>query len=515
MTRMGSLFGQGGMTNPGTALESSASGGEPIFIGTPSQVQQHLGQARDAVIKSGINNPVMNPKPQPAFPTQGTPSFQQAATTGATPGGTNALSPGLSKAGKLVTLLTSGLQGALAGQAAREKMTAETGGRRSGGLGTAFEAGYTLPWQRAGMQQQLAQQQAQTGVLQSEAQNFNIPGVGPIPGWLAKAMGPAYLRQQGQLGAAQTGAQAKLGAAAIGQRFKVVPNVGLFDTQGNGGQGTIVPGTQQGIVITPEIAEDYKLPQDFIGKPMSLQNLASVQRSSVFENVPEMTAEGPIVVNRRTAQATPITGPGGQKYGPTGLAMPKEVADVDNPGQTKIVPAGQSFGQPGVGSASVQVPRAAARAEVPTKIGDQRVAFTTMIQHAELLRDAARALNNRDVQTLAGLKNAFKNEFGYAGPITAQAIADAYGGEVTNVIAKGHITDAEMAKTGKTLNPAKQNFATVDKVLTAYQALAQSKMNMLNQQKQSAIQKSQPKGGGKEIHYTIQNGQLVPQTAPQ
>jgi hypothetical protein len=355
-----------------------------------------------------------------------------------------------------------------------------------------FEAGYMLPWQRAGAAQQLAQQQAQTGVLQSEAQNYNIPGVGQIPGWLAKAMGPAYLRGQAQQGAAQIGAQGRVQAAQIGQRFKIVPNVGLFDTQAGGGQGGLVPGTEQGIVITPEIAQDYKLPEAFIGKPMSLQNLASVQRSSVFENIPQMTAEGPIVVNRRTAQATPVSGPGGQRYGPSGLAMPKEVADVNNPGETVLVPAGQSFGKPGTGSASIQTPRAAARAEVPTRIGDQRVAFTTMIQHAELLREAARALNNGDVQTLAGLKNAFKNEFGYAGPITAQAIADAYGGEVTNVIAKGHITDAEMAKTGKTLNPAKQNFETVNGVLNAYQALAQSKMNMLDQQKQAAVDKSQP-----------------------
>lgn len=435
----------------------------------------------------------MNPQQQPAFPTQGTPTLQQAATAGAQPGGVNATSPGLSKAGKLMTLLTSGLQGALAGRAASEQTVAQTGGRRSGGAGMGFEAAQAYPWQQLGRQLSAQQQQAQTGVLQSEAQNVNVPGMGPIPGWLAKALGPAYIRGQATQGAAQIGAGAKVQAEQIGQRFKVVPNVGLFDTQAQNGQGAVVPGTQQGIMVTPEIAEDYKLPQEFIGKPMSLSNLAQVQRSSVFENVPEMTAQGPIVVNRRTAQATPITGPGGQRYGPTGLAMPKEIADLENPGQTKIVPAGQSFGAPGVGSASVQVPRAAARAEVPTKIGDQRVAFTTMIQHAELLRDAAKALQNGDVQTLAGLKNAFKNEFGYAGPITAKAIADAYGGEVTNVIAKGHITDKEMEKTGKTLDPSKQNFETINSVLNGYQALAQSKMKMLDQQQQAAVNKSQPK----------------------
>lgn len=167
-------------------------------------------------------------------------------------------------------------------------------------------------------------------------------------------------------------------------------------------------------------------------------------------------------------------------------------ADPNNPGNVTLMKKGQAAAQnvslPA--SATTQAAKTEARSEVPTKIGDQKVAFNTMIQHADLLRAAARALNNGENQTLAGLENRFKNEFGYSGPITAQAIADAYGGEVTNVIAKGHITDKEMEKTSKTLDPLKQNYETVDKVLTAYQALAQSKMNMLNQQANAA------KGGG-------------------
>ena len=167
------------------------------------------------------------------------------------------------------------------------------------------------------------------------------------------------------------------------------------------------------------------------------------------------------------------------------------------------------MGKPGVNSASVQVPKRAALGEVPTKIGDQRVAFTTMIQHADLLRRAAKALNNGDNRTLSGLENAFKNEFGYSGPITAKAIADAYGGEVTNVIAKGHITDKEMGKTEKTIDPEHQNFDTINSVLNGYQALAQSKMNMLDQQKNSAVNKSQPGGGKDVIEWHIENGKLV------
>jgi len=419
---------------------------------------------------------------------------------------------GSTKAAKLVNILQSGLQGALAGRAKSEETVAATGGRRSGGAGMGFEAGYTLPWQRAAQQNQLAQQQAQTNVLKSEAQNVNVPGMGQVPGWLAKALGPAGIKAssaqtvQGMKGdTAESIAEGNRASQEKIHRYVPVPNVGLYDTQTR----SVVPQTEQGITITPEIAKDHNLPDEFIGKPMGLTQLAAIQRSDAFANVPQMTAQGPVIVNRKTAQATPVTGPNGQQYSPPALASPREVADVDNPGQTVITSGAGAMGKPGVNSASVQVPKRAALGEVPTKIGDQRVAFTTMIQHADLLRRAAKALNNGDNRTLSGLENAFKNEFGYSGPITAKAIADAYGGEVTNVIAKGHITDKEMGKTEKTIDPEHQNFDTINSVLNGYQALAQSKMNMLDQQKNSAVNKSQPGGGKDVIEWHIENGKLV------
>ena len=203
-------------------------------------------------------------------------------------------------------------------------------------------------------------------------------------------------------------------------------------------------------------------------------------------------AEGLQIVNRRNAQATPVTGAGGQTFGPTALALPREVGDVNNPGQTKIVPAGQSFGQPGVGSASVQVARTAAKAEVPTKIGDTRVAFNTAMQHADLLKQAATALANGNQQTLNSLKNRFTTEFGATGAITAQAIADAYSREVQKGLSSGHITEGDTAKVAATLNVSRQSLQQTLGVLDAYKSLFQSKMNMLNQQKTSAIQQSQP-----------------------
>lgn len=490
----------GQLTAQNSALIDPNSGS--TFVGSPNQVLAQTNQIlknQPVTMNNGVPNQNVGDLPR-----IGTPSFVQAATAGEqAPGAGNAMSPGLNKAGKLVTLLTSGLRGALAGQAASEQATIQSGGRRSGGAGIGFEAGLASPYATAMPAQELAQKQAQTELLRQQANMVPTP-YGPMPAALARYILPAQIRGEAEQGAAQTKAGATIGAANIGatsrqnvaqinRKFMAVPGVGLYDTQ----RGLVIPGTQAGITVTPDIAQEYNLPQEFIGKPMNLSQLSALENGQRNAETVVEGANGPALVNKQFGN------PNFGQVTTLGLGNPSmgrgvQVADPNNPGNTVYTTMGNAIqtGAQGTQSASVQVPRQAAKAEVPTKIGDQKVAFTTMIQHAELLRDAARALANGDVQTLSGLKNAFKNEFGYSGPITAQAIADAYGGEVTNVISKGHITDKEMAKTGKTIDLSKQNFATVDSVLGAYQALAQSKMNMLKQQEQNAVNRSQPNRSG-------------------
>ncbi len=472
---MGSLLGH--LTNQGITLPSGQ-------IQTGAQAQNTVPS-----MPSGAD---LNTPSTPSTLSQ--PSYQQASQSGAKPGGTNAFSPELSKGGKLMTLLSSGLQGALAGRAAQEQTIAQTGGRRAGGVGTGFEAGYQLPWQRAMQGQQLQQAQAQTALTQQQSQLVPTQW-GMMPPGLAKILLPAGIKSQtaetvqGMKGQTAESVQQQKGqtaesVAGINKRFIPVEGVGLFDTNSR----TVVPGTSSSVTITPEIAKDYSLPPEFQGKPMKLSDLNAFR----FQNVPEMTAQGPVIINRNTATAKPVSGPEGQRYSPPAMAGPQQVADPNNPGQTTFVSKGQSFGMAGPQSASVQVPRQAMKAEVPTKIGDQKVAFTTMIQHAALLREATHALANGDMQTLNGLENRFKNEFGSAGPITASAIADAYKGEVSNVINKGHITDQGNERIAHSLDPNKQNYAQMDSVLGAYQSLAQSKMNMLGKQTKSAVAASQP-----------------------
>lgn len=112
---------------------------------------------------------------------------------------------------------------------------------------------------------------------------------------------------------------------------------------------------------------------------------------------------------------------------------------------------------------------------------DQKIAFNTMIQHAELLRQAAKELNNGNMRTLAGLSNRAQSEFGDPALTNFDAISNAYNHEVTSVIGKGHISDAEV-KTGGATMPSNANYATIDKVLGSYESLAKSKMGFLQKQ---------------------------------
>jgi hypothetical protein len=184
---MGQLFDKaGGLTVPNSAISDPDTGQ------TQAVNPKLFSQIRD---QGALDRSAQSIAPQPAAPTMSAgpngqpqfssadvprqtykppqpfqPSFIQAATAGAQPGGVNALSPQLSKLGKLGVLLTQGVQGALAGRAANEEATVASGGRRSGGIGMAMEAGYNLPFLRSLQQQKVQQGQAETAETQAKTE---------------------------------------------------------------------------------------------------------------------------------------------------------------------------------------------------------------------------------------------------------------------------------------------------------------------------------------------------------
>jgi len=117
------------------------------------------------------------------------------------------------------------------------------------------------------------------------------------------------------------------------------------------------------------------------------------------------------------------------------------------------------------------------------KGGEEALAFQTAIQHADLLKKAAQALNNGDTRTLNSLKNTLATEFGDADLTNFNAIKHVYENEVQKMIAGSHITDAELKKNDASL-PDNANFETTMKVLNSYQALAQSKLSLRQKQEQ-------------------------------
>lgn len=110
---------------------------------------------------------------------------------------------------------------------------------------------------------------------------------------------------------------------------------------------------------------------------------------------------------------------------------------------------------------------------------DARLAYNTAIDHSKQLLDTIDALNSGDVKKLNSLKNFFKTEFGSPDVPTFSAVANAYNHEVTSVISKNHITDAEV-QTGHATLPDNASPQQLRGVVNAYSGLMASKRDELD-----------------------------------
>ncbi len=492
---MGSLMGN--LTN--TALADPNTGGIHWYgnagdaLQNWAQGQRNFQPPLTSVDEQGNKTPLGADQSKPA-PSLVKPSPQQAADPYGT-GIPNAMSPGLTKAGKLMTLLSSGLQGALAGRAENEQATVMSGGRRSGGAGMGFESGYQLPFTRAMMPVQLAQAQTglEAGQLQNQMTRAGLQPVqtpyGPMPvEFAAKSYLPWMIRSQAMQNVANTRAAASEYGADVGAGSRI--KVAQIE------QGQPIP-------VDPDVAQLAGFPE-LAGQPVgkgTLDNINKALEARGFRTQDMGTNgtgpnQGMWLLDRggnRVKQVSPfsLTFQRGASFAQN---RPEEVADPNDPGRVYYTTAANAMNNnlPAPASAATQAARSEARSEVPTKIGDQKVAFTTAIQHADLLRSAITALGNGDQQTLNSLKNRFKAEFGVSGPVTAEVIADAYSREVTKGLSAGHMTDSEIGTVGKTLNVNRQSPQQSLAVLDAYRALFQSKINMLNNQANAAAGKKTP-----------------------
>ena len=460
----------------------SGPDGAPAQLPQPNPVgmsQQAAGGPMmvDPQTYQSDTNQVSQSQPTSSMPKMFKPSFAQ--TTQDQNGMPTQINPAETKLGKLVHILGAAAQGALAGWG-------------QGNPGAGAQAAREIPYQEATQRGNLAQQQAQLALTRAQSTMVQTP-LGPMTPAMAKAVYPALIGQQGKVQVQSMkgntaediqGQKSETAMGVVGAETKSREKVAQIN------QGTAIP-------LDPQVAEMAGM-SELAGVPVGRGTLTNINKAIEAKGyrVQDMGMNGTDSnsgmwlmdrMGNRIKQVSPnsLTFQRGASFAQNKTEV---VTDPNDPGYAYYTTAAQAMSGnlPAPGSAGNVAAKREAVSEVPTKIGDQKVAFTTAIQHAGLLRQAAKALNNGDQQTLAGLKNAWKNEFGQSGPITSQAIADAYSDEVTKILASGHLTDKSMGKTAKTLDPTKQNYQTIDSVLGAYQGLAQSKLNMLNQQAQAA-----------------------------
>lgn len=161
---MGKLFGD--LTN----TQLATPGGPTISSPDPGQVAHAMSQSAQPSMQDPTSGSFSAP-PQGPQATLSKPSFLSAMSTG--PGGTpNALSPGLTKGGKLLTILTAAAKGGLAGLAAGREGNPRTG---YAGYGGGIEAGMNLPFMQAQQREQLQRGQLQN--QQTAAQIQYLPQI--------------------------------------------------------------------------------------------------------------------------------------------------------------------------------------------------------------------------------------------------------------------------------------------------------------------------------------------------
>ena len=119
--------------------------------------------------------------------------------------------------------------------------------------------------------------------------------------------------------------------------------------------------------------------------------------------------------------------------------------------------------------------------------GNELNSFRTAISHADLLGQAAQALQNGDTKALNTVKNALKTQFGDPEPTNFNVIANAYTREVTKAISAGHITDSEVSTQGATI-PQNASPQQIQGAVNAYKNLMASKAQQRMQQYEQGLQ---------------------------
>jgi hypothetical protein len=388
-----------------------------------------------------------SPSPEPTI---GTPSFLRASQG---PEGTTAKSPALTKKGALMAVLLGGLHG----------------GMRSAGtktFGQGFENAEQAPIQLAGAK--LGLERERLGNELAKAQILNLP-------WQRAAMTAGLEKTQaetGKIGAEAQGQQyenALREAQANAAKYKEV-NGQLFDISGT--SPTPIQGVGQMVPADEDMAGIAHVP---IGTPLPLQT-AHTLKGMATQGITSVSANGRQLLVDKSGKtikdlgtATPVVVMNNQ-LGAAGNSQSQEfqaVVDAVGNGKMDLQTALGKMGRfpgaafslmaevekkyPGYFQGNYEAAKKLLDSATSGKIGDEITAFNTAIDHAKMLKEAALALKNGNVQLFNKWANAWATATGNPVPTNYQTIADAFRGESTAVYNKGHITEGLLKEQGEKL----------------------------------------------------------------
>jgi hypothetical protein len=509
---MGQIFSGSGLTNPGvTDPTSGKTQFEPNAAAAGMQMAadaRKTAQPSTASLPSSLDasgGPSFN-NPQPQQPSMVRPSFLQASQMGAQPGGVNAMSPGLSKVGKLLTILGAAGQGALAGRAANEEATVASGGRRSGGIGMAMEAGYNLPFLRALQSQQVQKGQAETQLLQNQVQY--APLLQRL-GIMKTSADIGKTQAEGEKASAEAGAVPAKTALENAQTeaafYKDDPNLGLIDLRTK--QPVTTAGTAP--LSEQEAAVLGKQPGDSV--PLKLKNTANEILNRGIRTV-QAGGRSLLVDNKGNTikdmgQATPMavinaTNPfGGMNFPvntgddalkgmtPQQQTLVKKISNYEidptqfrtnrNPKAYADLLSAVSAYDPSYDQTQYGTKSALRKSFTSGSDAQNIQALNTVAHHLNLLDQANEALNNGSVQMLNQIANVYKVKLaGKSAPVVFDAIKNAVSGELGSVFKKSGATDPEIASIGSTISNSLGKGITRD-VIGADVGLVQGRLKAL------------------------------------
>jgi hypothetical protein len=232
-------------------------------------------------------------------------------------------------------------------------------------------------------------------------------------------------------------------------------------------------------------------------------SIKDIRKPDTPPEVVQMFQDAKAAMDDKQKKALELAMQRGQAFGAGRYAG---FVDPNNP--TQVIP--MSYGEAArrglhlATGAQYQTMEAMLKASTSGPIANEVVAFSTALQHADLLQQAAIDLNNNDTRALNVVANDMLTQFGDERPTNFNTIAGAYTREVTKALAAGHITDTEIAQNGLTI-PRDASLGQILGAVRAYKSLMQSKINIRMQQIKAGmsgtpflgIGGAQPQAGGK------------------